>query len=139
MTTVGDLLISDVVTVRPEESLRTAARRMVEAEIGTLIVVDPLARPLGILTDRDVMARCVAAGRNPRRTRVGRVMSAPVVWVRAGVPIEQTIDRMARLHVRRLPVVDARDRLIGIVALDDALADRLGDESDCGRALRATM
>ena len=85
------------------------------------------------------MARCVAVGRDPRRTRIGRVMSAPVIWVREDAPLEQALDEMARLQVRRLPVVDARDRLVGIVALDDALADRLGEESDCGRVLRATM
>jgi CBS domain-containing protein len=136
---VSDLCVRNVIVAKPGDPVRDAARRMVEGEVGTLVVVDDERRPLGILTDRDVMARCVARGVDPAGLRVSRIMSAPAVWVREDAGLAQALDEMARLGVRRLPVVDARDRLVGLLALDDALCRALDAGSPLGRALRASL
>lgn len=136
---VSELCVRNVVIAKPRDPVSDAARRMVEAEVGTLVVVDDERRPLGIVTDRDVMARCVARGLDPAQLRVSRIMSAPAAWVREDAGLSQALDEMARLRVRRLPVVDARDRLVGVLSLDDALRAALDPDSPLGRALRASL
>ena len=136
---VEQVCVREVIVGEPHERVRDAARRMHEHGTGTLVVVDGLRRPLGIVTDRDVMVRCVAEARDPARVRLRDVMSGPAAWVHADASLDQAAEEMARLRVRRLPVIDAGDRLVGILALDDLLARRLGDDSPVGRALHATL
>lgn len=121
------------------QSARDAARRMAERAVGTLVVVDEIGRPLGIVTDRDLMVRCLAEAADPKRTRVGQVMSGPVAWIHQDAPVEAALEEMARLRVRRLAVVDGRERLVGLLALDDLLCRELAPASALGRALRRTM
>ncbi len=134
-----DLCNEDVVVARPRESLRRVARRMVDRGVGALVVVDALNHPLGIVTDRDLMRHVAASGRDPGRTRVEEVMSGPAVWIRETASVEDALGEMARLRVRRLPVIDASERLAGIFTLDDALRLALPPESPAGRALRANL
>ena len=136
---VGELCVRKVEVSSPRDGALQAARKMAEAQVGTLVVVDELGRPLGIVTDRDLMVRCIAEERDPRRTSVGDVMSGPVAWVHEDTSLEDALEEMARLRVRRFAVVDARERLVGLLALDDALCRELGEASLLARALRATM
>lgn len=137
--TVLEICTKQVAVAAPRETVVTAARRMSERGVGTLVVVDELQRPLGIVTDRDLALRCTAQPRDPRRTRLYQVMSSPVVWVRDETPVEAALDEMARLRMRRLAVVDAKNRLVGLVSLDDALCRELGADCLLGRVLRATL
>jgi CBS domain-containing protein len=136
---VGELCVRKVEVVSPQAGVLEAARQMRDAQVGTLVVVDELMRPLGILTDRDLAVRCIAEERDARRTNVGAVMSGPVAWVHEDTALEDAVAEMARLRVRRFAVVDARERLVGLLALDDALCRELGETSPLGRAIRATM
>jgi CBS domain-containing protein len=136
---VGQLCVRKVETVGPRVLAKDAARRMTEHAVGTLVVVDELGRPLGIVTDRDLMVRCIAGGADPKRARVERVMSGPVAWVHQDAPVEAALDEMARLRVRRLAVVDERERLVGLLALDDVLLLKLAADSTLGRVLRRTL
>jgi CBS domain-containing protein len=133
---VEEICTRDVAIAPPEQSAEEGSRRMRDDGLGTLVVVDALQRPLGIVTDRDVATRCVAEGRDPKRTPLDRLMSGPAAWIRVGAGVDQALAEMARLRVRRLPVVDDRDRLVGILSLDDVLAAELDPESLLGRALR---
>ncbi len=133
---VEEICTRDVAVAPPEQSVEEASRRMRDDALGTLIVVDALQRPLGIVTDRDVATRCVAEGRDPKRTPVDRLMSGPAAWIRHGSPVEEAVAEMARIRVRRQPGVDDRDRLVGILSLDDVLASQIDPETPLGRALR---
>jgi CBS domain-containing protein len=135
----SELCVREVQVAPPEASVRSAAQRMGESEVGSLVVVDALRRPLGIVTDRDLVVRCIAPGRDPERTRLRNVMSGPPAWVRENGAAEEAIDEMARLKVRRLPVVDDHDRLVGILALDDIVLAELAPESLAIHALRANL
>ncbi len=135
---VEEICTRDVETAPPEQTAEEAGQRMRDAALGTLVVVDALGRPLGIVTDRDLAVRCLAEGRDPRRTRIDRVMSGPAAWTHPGASVEDALEEMSRLRVRRLPVVDERDRLVGILSLDDALAASHGPETPLGKVLRAT-
>lgn len=135
---VSDLCVREVKTSEPIETVADVASAMNRDAVGTRVVVDPLGRPLGIVTDRDVALRCVLDGRAPRRTRVEQIMSAPVAWVHEQAPLEAALEEMARLRVRRLAVVDDRERLVGVLALDDVLRSTFDDSSAIGKVLRAT-
>jgi CBS domain-containing protein len=124
----GRICIREVHLARADESLRDAARRMAEEEVGTLFVLDPEKRPRGVLTDRDVAIRCVAEGRDPVHTPVSAVMSKPVVSVHESTPIEDALAKMAAHHIRRIAIVGDGGALVGILALDDVL-DLLVEET----------
>jgi CBS domain-containing protein len=136
---VSELCIRKVEVSEPRESVADAGRRMQEAGVGTLVVVDSLSRPIGIVTDRDLLLRCLAAKKDPLRTPLEQVMSGPVAWIHEGSSVEEALEEMARLRVRRLAVVDDRERLVGVLALDDALCRELGEDTVLGRALRANL
>jgi CBS domain-containing protein len=133
----GRICIRSVDLADPSESVADAARRMRERSVGTLLVLDAERRPAGILTDRDVVLRCVAEGRDPGATPVSAVMTSPVACVRESTPIEDALRRMAAVRTRRLAVVDDDGRLAGILALDDALELLTEEVEAIGRLLRA--
>lgn len=83
-----------VAVIEPQETIREAARRMAENDVGTLIVVDEESRPTGIVTDRDIVTRSVARGLDPEGPISG-IMSSPVRWVREAAPIEEALSLMA--------------------------------------------
>jgi CBS domain-containing protein len=93
-------------------------------------------RPLGIVTDRDLAVRVIAAGREPGKTQLREVMSAEPVFLAGGRGFDQLLATMRQQGVRRIPVVDEAGRLEGVISLDDLLpllADQLGDLADAIR------
>jgi CBS domain-containing protein len=135
---VGRICIRTVHVAGPGESAREAARRMVTEGVGTLVVLGGDRRPMGFVTDRDLMFHCVAEGRDAARTTVETIMAAPVVTVPEDLPIEDALVRMAETKVRRLAVVDRAGCLAGLLALDDVL-DLLSEEfGTIGRLLRGS-
>jgi CBS domain-containing protein len=122
----GTLCRRKIATASPEQTLRAAASRMEEDDVGTLVVVDPhdTDRALGILTDRDLALRSVANGLSPERTLVSEVMSSPVHTIDASAPLEYALTEIAAAATRRLVVTASGTggRVIGILSLDDLLA-----------------
>jgi CBS domain-containing protein len=113
-----------VVTVRRHEELATAAWMMRERNVGCLVVVEPAGvlggeRPVGMLTDRDIVTNVIVRQADPREASVEDAMTRQPVTVAATTSIEDALQRMRDGHVRRVPVVDERGRLAGILALDD--------------------
>jgi len=129
----GRICCRQVDTAEPQESVRTAAQRMSNRSVGTLVVIDDENRPMGILTDRDLAVRVVGRGKDAATTQVADVMSEGVYTVTEDLPIEDALSRMRRETVRRLVVVRDDGSLAGIVSLDDILAlltDELRDIGD---------
>jgi CBS domain-containing protein len=121
---VFELCQRHVVTVRRHEDLTTAAWMMRERNVGCLVVVEPAgtiggARPIGMLTDRDIVTNVVARGSDPRTLSVEDVMTRHPITVWAHSSIDDALLRMRNGGVRRVPVIDDRGRLAGILALDD--------------------
>lgn len=115
---VKECMSGQPVAVAPEESLAVAARLMARHNVGALPVRAIDGSLCGIVTDRDVVLRCVALERAPEKTSVAQVMSNHVAWVTPETSVEQAAARMARQQVRRLPVVEGR-RLVGMLSLAD--------------------
>ena len=103
-------------------SVLEAALAMRLNEIGCVLVSDARS-VVGIVTDRDLAARVVAAGRDPRLTRLGDIMSSPIVTLDVGAPHAEALRLMRERGIRRVPLVEGK-RVVGMVTLDDLLLER---------------
>ncbi len=125
-------------TARIDETLLTCAKRMASRCVGTLVVVDDDQRPVGIITDRDLAVRGMAAGLDPNETRVADVASMHVVTIGEHATIEAALNTMHMDRVRRLPIVDRTGRLAGIVSFEDVLARLARQMTEVGGLLQGT-
>lgn len=119
-----DLCILDVASCTRQQSIAAAARTMRKQHTGDLIVVDGSdgeCKPVGIITDRDIVLEVVALGRDPHKTSVGEIMTAHLVVAGAGEDVTTVVERMRTHGVRRVPIVDEHERMVGIITLDDLL------------------
>lgn len=133
--TVGRICMREVDLAEPYESVYVAAQRMHARKVGTLVVVDPQQQPVGIITDRDLTVRVLAQCLDPVETTVGDVMTRHPKTVSENEPIEQALAVMRSGPFRRVPVVDRRGALVGVLSLDDVL-DLLSEEfSQIGQLL----
>jgi CBS-domain-containing membrane protein len=128
MATIADIMTRSIATVQRAETLQAAARRMQEMDVGALPVLDGRA-VAGMVTDRDIAVRGVAAGMIPQESLVADVMTEELRFCRAGDSVEQVMAEMGDLQVRRLPVLDANNEIVGIVALAD-IATRQSTHTD---------
>lgn len=128
MTTIADIMTRSIATVRRDETLKAAAARMHEMDVGSLPVLDGKA-VAGMVTDRDIAVRGVATGMIPQEALVADVMTAEVRFCRADDSIDRVMAEMGELQVRRLPVLDANNEIVGIVALAD-IATRQSAHTD---------
>ena len=117
---VKDLCTSDVATIDADASVRDAAAKMADRGVGSLVIVNEDGTPHGILTDRDIATSVVAQGLDVNTTIVEEVMAHPVVSIRENAEMEMALNCMT-MGMRRVPVVDEEDRLVGVVSLDDFL------------------
>jgi CBS domain-containing protein len=105
--------------------------------VGSLVVMDEAGRPIGMLTDRDVVVRVIRQHLSPDTTTVGEVMQREVSKLREGAPLMNALRRMRSDGVRRLPVVDGEGSLVGIVTADDVLQLVASEISDIAGVVRA--
>ena len=115
---VKDCMNPHVIAVSPDESAAVAARLMTRHNVGALPVKARDGSLCGIVTDRDLILRCMALERPAETTAVSRVMTARVTAVTPGTSLTQAAAVMANEQVRRMPVVEGR-RLVGMVSLGD--------------------
>jgi CBS domain-containing protein len=118
---VKDIMSLHPACCTPESKLGEAARIMAQEDCGAVPVVDAETgrKPLGIVTDRDIVCRVVAAGKDPAQVSVASCMSKPLATVREDSPIEACFAAMENAKVRRMLVVDERGDLCGIVSQAD--------------------
>jgi CBS domain-containing protein len=116
---VREVMTPSVISVEASSSVRDAAQVMIERGVGSVIVMEA-GRPVGILTERDVLRRVVVKGLDPVKTKVGEVMSSPLVTVRADAYMIDASRLMAQRDIRRLLVVEG-DKPVGVVTEKDLL------------------
>ena len=116
---LNDLFTRAVITAGPDEALAGIARRMQEHNVGTVVVVED-GRPVGIITDRDLALALGARGLSPQ-VPVREVMTRHVLAVPEDTGVFTATRFIQDRKVRRLPIVDGEDRLVGLVSLDDLL------------------
>lgn len=138
---VGSICTRELVTVTTHIDLVTAAQCMREKNVGFLVAVDPqpntpYGRPVGVLTDRDLVVSVVAGGADPKMLTVADVMKQYPAMVDETDPLEQALRTMRRMGVRRLPVVGAGGMLTGVLSLDDVLDVLAGELSEVSGTVR---
>lgn len=128
---ISEVMTTNVETVSADQTAREAASFMLRANAGSIPVCEA-DRVIGMITDRDIAIRGIAEGRGPD-TPISELMSADIVCAREDDGTTEVAERMSSEQVRRLPVVDENDRLIGIVSLGDL--SREGPEQAATMAL----
>ena len=115
---IEDVMVSDVITVEAGATVRQAVDLMNEHEIGCLIVVDEEEKPVGILTERDLLKRVLAKRKDPVRAKVKDVMSKPLITGTPHMDLEAAARLVFKKKIKKLPVVE-NGRLVGLVTLTD--------------------
>lgn len=126
---ISDLCSRKPITVHPTQSLVEAAKLMKASHVGTLVVTakDGHDRALGVITDRDIIMKCVAEGKSPESSTVQEIMSSQVISANKSVGVYEAIDLMLKKGIRRLVIVDDSEKMCGVVSTDD-LVQMLGQE-----------
>lgn len=115
----GDVMTRDVATVFPDDSVRHVTRIMRDEDCGALPVVDSRGRMIGMITDRDIAVRLIADGYDPRHAIVADCMTDEVFACHVNDPLRGCMEVMSEHQIRRLPILNDRDQVIGIVSQGD--------------------
>ena len=136
MTTCRDVMTADPVCVLPGDSVDKAAQIMKNEDVGSVPVVDnhQSRKLMGIVTDRDLALKVVAEGRDNRTTRIQDVMTWNVTTCRVDDDVQKAMTAMAEYQVRRIPVVDKNNMIVGIISQAD-VATRTEDTQKTGEVV----
>ena len=130
---IRELMSKSVVSITPEESAALAARLLTRHNLGMLPVCGQDGRLVGVVTDRDLVTRCLAAGQDPSRVPVEDIMTRELETLSPQEEVEAASARMAGCQVRRLPVVE-EGKVVGVLSLAD-LARSRRYEAEAAQAL----
>ncbi len=134
-----EIMTTGVIRISPEDTVAVAARTLTHYNIGALPVCAADGRLCGMVTDRDLVTRCLAAGRLPENTRVKDIMTGRVVCAGPDMELGLAAGLMGRQQIRRLPVVED-GRLCGMVSLGDLAVQEQGyDAADALSAISANL
>jgi len=114
---VEDVMVDKVITIEADATVHEAVRIMNKHEIGCLVAVLK-GKPVGIITERDMLKRVLAKSMDPEKVKVSDIMSVPLVVGKPGMEIEDAVKLMFKIKIKKLPVVQ-RGRLLGLVTLTD--------------------
>lgn len=124
-----------VVTIAPDATALEAAQTMYSKHVGCVVVVEGF-RPIGILTDRDIVLRVVAGEKQPAKTAIREIMTPNPTMVNVNYDLLDAVRLMRDRGVRRLPVVDEHRRLVGILTMDDVFRNLGAEIADLSGALQ---
>jgi len=135
---IGDICVREVLVATPDTTITEAARLMRQHHVGDLVIVaeeNGSRVPTGIVTDRDIVLSVIATRLDPSIFTIGDLVAEKLVTVREDLGVFECIQKMRTKGVRRMPVLDAQDKLVGIVSVDD-LVQLLGRElGELGRLI----
>lgn len=131
-----EIMTKNPVCCLPTDSVKKAAELMKKGDFGALPVIEAMesGKITGIITDRDITLKTVAEGMNPETTAVEIAMNSKVFTVRDDGDVNETLSIMADQQIRRVPVVDAEDHIVGMIAQAD-IATRLNDPAEAGKVV----
>ncbi len=135
---LSELMERDVTSLPGTATVLDAAKFMTDMNVGSVIVMDDDS-PSGLLTDRDIVAKVLAPGKDPNTTKIREIMVSPVVTISEDEDIVDVTQLMSTHGIRRLPVVDPNGKVVGVISLDDVLV-LLGKEmQNIATALKAEL
>ena len=130
-----DLMSRNAECIGENDSLLDAAKKLAQLNVGSMPICGEDNRLKGMLTDRDIVVKALAQGKDPSSTKAGELAQGKPVTIGADDSVDETLRTMAQHKVRRLPVIDGHD-LVGIIAVAD-IARQLGDDEDKGNMIEA--
>lgn len=136
---VAEICHREVVSADRKTSIVEAAKIMRRTHTGSLIIVDsddPISKPLGIVTDRDLVIEVIAKDEDISNLTVGDIMGPELLLARENDGIWETILKMRAMGVRRLPVVEKTGGLVGVLSMDDLLEFLAGELSDLAKLIK---
>jgi CBS domain-containing protein len=131
-----ELMVRNVDTAELYESAQVAAERMRDRNVGALVVVNERHQPIGILTDRDLALRVVGTGKNAFSTTVAEIVSDRPTTFHEDATLESALATMALGPYRRLPIVNEQGELVGLLTLDDIVAQFASNLAQVGQLLQ---
>ena len=120
---VKDVMVKEIITVNPTTKIREAVELMNKNQIGCLVVTRK-GKPVGIMTERDVLKKIVCSCKNPEQTRVSEIMSKPLIVGRVDMDWLEAVKLMLDRNIKKLPILDD-ERLVGLVTLTDIARMRM--------------
>jgi CBS domain-containing protein len=120
---VKDVMVKEIITVNPTTKIREAVELMNKNQIGCLVVTRK-GKPVGIITERDVLKKIVCSCKNPEQTRVSEIMSKPLIVGRVDMDWLEAVKLMLDRNIKKLPILDD-ERLVGLVTLTDIARMRM--------------
>ena len=137
MPVIREVMSSDVQYVGPTDTIRRAAQLMEEFDVGALPVLDGDAL-VGMITDRDIVVRSIAKGKDPESDRIGNIMSPETATCYAHQSVDEVLAAMGDQQIRRVPVIDQDShKLVGMVSLGDLAKTQSGKVDDALRDISA--
>jgi CBS domain-containing protein len=116
---IGDVMTKDPATCHTDDTAVDSAKAMRDGDFGAVVVVSPNDQTVrGIVTDRDIVVRCVAEGKDPTNTKISEIFTTEPTTLSPDDSIDDAVDALRESHVRRLPVVED-DGVVGIVSIGD--------------------
>ncbi len=133
MQTCKDVMTKQVSCCLPGDTAQKVAQLMKTEDVGSVPIIDnqQSKKLLGVVTDRDIALKVVAEGRDPKNTKIEAIMTREVVTCGADDSVEEALDAMSHHQIRRIPVVDAGRRVIGIISQAD-VATRVREHEKTG-------
>lgn len=116
--TVDSMMVKDVYTLKKDASVQEVAKKMKDHSIGSIVIVEN-KKPVGIITERDLVKRVIVENKNTKETKAEEIMSKPVIAVYDATPLSEAIDLMHDKKIRRLVAVNKDDETTGILTADD--------------------
>jgi predicted transcriptional regulator len=135
---IEKLMHKDPIVQLPTASCHSAAELMRDESVGSIVVVED-EEPVGVVTDRDLVTRVMAANRDPREVTLREVMSVAPIFLSKQRSLDEAVNTMKEFGVRRLPVVDGHNRPIGVLSLDDVLIHLAHQLSALGQAVEREL
>ena len=116
---VKDCMCQNTYYCGPDNTVRECAEMMNEKHIGCVTVCDLKKNIVGLITDRDIVLRCVANGKDPQNTKINDVMTKDICYCKPEEEINDIENHMSKIQVKRIPVVNDKDEFIGMISLKD--------------------
>lgn len=133
--TCADIMTPNPICCSATDSVRKAAELMRDEDIGPVPIVDDQSRLVGIVTDRDLVLNVLARGLDAADTKVSDAMTRDPVSCREDEALEEALEKMSTYQIRRLPVIDSQERIVGIIAQAD-IATRIEDPEVAGEVVQ---
>ncbi len=117
---VKEVMTREVCTIRKSDSVHTLAKRMVEYGVGSAVVIEN-GKPIGIVTEKDLISKVVARNKTPSKVKIEEIMSHPLIKITPQTSLREAARLMIKRGIRRLPVIDKDGNLVGIITDNDIL------------------